>query len=317
LKREEYEYLQDIKNGTQSNFQPTILRPPHADELAHIGTIRAQNPILTYNNGFHNFGYYRDDKDERISSTQFQPSQHWIELQSPMINTSQLPPADYEIHAYPTDDYPYRQIPPRPTIIDFRQYQNDYIDDDDEIENYRLQSFRRPEIIIPKVQRIDTSTEFYGINYTNTMPKSILKSGINTTPPVDLHSTPYLQLEHSRTSSKNDESPRTSVKINTDQPLSTNYPISAIEKRIPIEPILSPTLPLSSKHRMKFANVSQLNDIEWEVPSEFEPFRSNYERTPPTIIDSRTHISWQSEMNISQPNYLLNSDITQQQAFEY
>ena len=36
---------QDINNGTQSNFQSTILRPPHADELALVGTIRGQNPI--------------------------------------------------------------------------------------------------------------------------------------------------------------------------------------------------------------------------------------------------------------------------------
>ena len=120
--------------------------------------------LITYNNGIQNFGYYRDDEDEKISPIQSQPSQHWIELQSPMINTSQLPPADYEIHSYPTDDYLYTTTtPPRPTIIDFRQYQDDYIDDDDEIENFRFQSLRRPEIILPQVQRIDTSTEFYGI----------------------------------------------------------------------------------------------------------------------------------------------------------
>jgi hypothetical protein len=178
------------------------------------------------------------------------------------------------------------------------------------MENYRLQSLRRPEIIVPKVQRIDTSTEYYSNNYTNIVPKSILKSGTSTTPPISLPSTPYFQIQQSRPSSKDDEPFRTSVKINTDQSIPLNYPINTIEKRISIEPILF-------QHRIKFANVSQLNDIEWEVPREFQTIHSNHERTPPAIIGSKIHKFWQHEMNINQSHYLSNNDITQQQAFEY
>jgi len=317
FKREEYEYLQDINNSTRSKFQPTILRPPsHADELAHIGTIRGPNSLVTYNGGFQNLGFYRDDKDEIISPVQYPLSQRWIELQSPIINTTQLLPADYEVHSYPTDDYPYRQLPPRSSIIDFRQYRENYVDDDDEIENYRLQSLRRPEIIFPQVKRLDTSTEFYSNNYINIIPKSILKSGTSITPPpLDLHSI----LPHSFISSKYDESPRTSIKINTDHSLSMDYPISAIERRIPIEPILLPTIPLSYKYRMKFANIKQLNDIEWEVPGEFRNVLQNNQifHSPSSTIDSTTYISWQHEMNINQTHYLPKDDITQQQALEY
>jgi hypothetical protein len=109
-----------------------------------------------------------------------------------------------------------------------------------------------------------------------------------------------LQTQHSLTSSNYDESPRTSVKNNTIQ-------------SVPIEPILSS---LSSIHRMRFASVSQLNDIEWEVPREFQKlgqnnniFHSDRQRTPSASIDSR----WQH----IQPHYLSKDDITQQQALEY
>lgn len=203
-------------------------------------------------------------------------------------------------------------------MIDYRQYRNDYIDDDDEIENYRLHSLPRPELILPQVQRTDTSTDSSAINYTNIIPKSILKTGSNITPPpLSLSSTAYLQIQDSRSSSKNDESPRTSVKVNTDQSIPIDYPIHIVEKRIPIQPILSSTNPILSKHRMRFANVSQLNDVEWEVPREFQPIPSNHERSPSTIIDPKTRISWQRELNIGQSHYLSNDDITQQQAFEY
>jgi hypothetical protein len=201
-----------------------------------------------------------------------------------MINTAQLPPADYEIYPYPTDDYSYRQPIPRPTFIDFHQYRDDY--DDDEIEKYRFQSFRRPEIILP---RLDTSTEYYGTQYTNIIPKSILKTVTSTTSPVNLSSTPYLQLDHSRT----DESPRTSF---------------TKERRIPIEPILSST------SRMNFAYVNHLNDIEWEIPREFQTI---FQRNPPLIIDSKIPISWPYETNTNQTHYSWQGDITQQQAFEY
>lgn len=290
-------------------FQPTILRPPHADELAYVGTIREQNPIITYHGSFQNPAYYRDDRDERVSS-----SQQWIELQPPppppassssLIHTSQLLPADYEIHSYPTDDYPSRQYPPRPTIIDYRPYRNDFIDDDDEIENYRLQSLPRPELILPEIQRTDTSTESFSINYPNTTPKSILKSSTNLSPSPGFSSTSYLQIQDSRPSSKTDESPRTSVKINTDQSIPINYPINVMQK------------PLLSRQDMKFANINQLNDIEWEVPREFRTIHSNREQTPPTTVDPKTRISWQNKMNISQSQNLTNNDITQQQAFEY
>lgn len=146
--------------------------------------------------------------------------------------------------------------------------------------------------------------------------KSILKSGPSTTPPpVDLPSIPFFQTQYNHP----DDSPRTSVKINTDQSIPFHYPTMAIEKRIPIEPIFSATIPLSSKHRMRFANVQQLNDIEWEVPREFQTtFYSNHERRSSTMTDSKTtHTSWLREMNFSQTHYSSNDDITQQQAFEY
>ncbi len=242
--------------------------------------------MIKYNNGIQNFGFYRDDEDQKKLPIQ---TQNWIELQSPIINTANLPPADYEIHSYPTDDYLYTHPSPipRPTIIDFRSC----INDDDEIENFRFQSLRRPEIILPQARRIDTSTESYG--YSNMIPKSILKSGTGSTPSLDLLSTtPYLQQQHSITSSNFDESPR----IHTDQSIPTS---------------------LSSKHRMRFANLSQLNDIDWEVPREFQSigqnnqiFHSNHQRTSSSIIDT----IWQQQI---QPRYLSKDDITQQQAFEY
>ncbi|CAF1177270.1 unnamed protein product [Adineta steineri] len=328
VKREEYEYLQDIHIGTQSKFQSTILRPPHADELALIGTIRGQKSLISYNDGFQNIGFSRDNENERILRLQPSSSQNWIELQPNMLKTAQLPPADYEIHSYPTDDYYYSQPHPssRPNILDVRQIQQDYIDDTNELESFQYQPLRRPDIILPQAQRLDTSTEFYGIHFANTVPKSILKTGTNTTPPIDLSSNLYSQTHDSRTSSKYDESPYISVKINTDQSIPIDYPMSAIEKRISDELIPSPNLSLASKHRMKFASVSKLNDIEWEVPREFQnivqdnqTFCSDRQRTSSAIVDSKSHISWQREMNITQPFPLLPDDLTQQQqqAFEY
>ena len=136
------------------------------------------------------------------------------------------------------------------------------------------------------------------------MPKSILKTG--TTPPIDS----YIQTQRSRTPSKYDDSPRTSVKINPDRSYTFDYPTNFIEKRI--------SIPLSYNHQMKFANINQLNDIEWEVPREFQRYYSHYPRTPPFIIDSKRPKSWQHEINFNQSNdYLSKNYITQQQAFEY
>jgi hypothetical protein len=127
------------------------------------------------------------------------------------------------------------------------------------------------------MKRTDTSTDTYTGNYSTLIPKSILKGSLSTTPPIDTYpTTSYSQIQHSRTSSKYDESPRMSVKINTDESIAMDYPTSAIERTIPNQSIISsiiPTMNLSSSltsNRMRFASVSQLNDIEWEVPSEFQ-----------------------------------------------
>ncbi|CAF1017994.1 unnamed protein product [Rotaria sordida] len=321
LKREEYEYLQGINNNKPTKFSSIILRPPHADELALVGTIRRPNPILTYNKGIQNLGFYSYDEDKKIpqissSSSSSSSSQHWLNLQSQTINTAQLPPADYEIHSYPIDNYSYRYSPlPRPIITDFRQYHEDYVvvddDDDDDhhqLENYRFQSLRRPEIIPSQVHRIDTSTEFYGINYSNIVPKSILKSTVSLTPPNDFLPTQHLQIQDSSTSSNSDESLQNSI-----------------EKRISFETILPSTAPMLSNFQMRFASIKQLNDIAWEIPREFqtithesEKFHSNHERTPfSSIIDSTISISQRHEMNRLHTHYLSKSEITQQQAFEY
>ncbi|CAF2477442.1 unnamed protein product [Rotaria sp. Silwood2] len=382
VKREEYEYLQG-NSGTPSQFQSTILRPPHADELALVGTIREQNPTISFENGIQNFGYYRDHNDDNefippASSLLTAPpssSQHfnWIELRpsttNGIINTAQLSPTDYEVRSYPTDDYLYahQSLPPRPTIIDFRQYRDQYEDDDhfkhhdddddDELENFQFHSLHRPELILSHIQRTDTSTESFSGNHLTLVPKSILKGSTSTTPPLDLLSTQYPQTHRSRTSSKFDESPRISVKINTDESIPIDYRTSAIEKTIPNESII-PT----SSNRMRFASVSQLNEVEWEVPREFQtvvydltedrqPFRgaliyasnenlnnnnnnnihddeklSNRQRSQSAVVDQRTHVSrifvpWNHRKKIVQSLYLSNGieqgDTTEQKAFEY
>jgi hypothetical protein len=137
---------------------------------------------------------------------------------------------------------------------------------------------------------------------------------------------PYYQTQRSRTSSKFDESSRASVKINTDESIPIDYPTNAIEKTIPIESPIS--IHVSKPIRMRFASVSQLNEVEWEVPREFQtvvydltedrqPLRgaliyssnenlnnnnnnnnnNNYERilnrqrSQSAVVDQRTHIS--------------------------
>ncbi|CAF3475236.1 unnamed protein product [Rotaria sp. Silwood1] len=371
VKREEYEYFQG-NSGTPSQFQSTILRPPHADELALVGTIREQNHTISFDSGIQNLAYYRNDNDDNefippASSllTEFPSSSqnlNWIELRpsttNSLINTAQLPPADYEIRSYPTDDYLYthQSSPPRPTVIDFRQYRDQYEDDDDELQNFQFHSLHRPEIIHSHIQRTDTSTESFGGNNLTLVPKSILKGSTSTTPPLDLLSTQYSQTYRSRTPSKFDESPRISVKINTDESIPIGYPTSAIEKTIPNESII----PISS-NRIRFASVSQLNEVEWEVPREFQtvvydltedrqPFRgvliyssnenlnnnnnnlhdneklSNRQRSQSAVVDQKTHVSrifvpWDREKKLVQSLYLSNSieqgDTTQQKAFEY
>lgn len=293
VKREEYEFLHGT-DGTPSQFQSTILRPPHADELAVVGTIREQN------NGIQNFGYYRnnddddDDDDDEIvppipplPASTSSPPQHinWIELRSPVLTTNN--DIGYEYQHTPSS------LPSRPTI-DFRQY------DDTESDDFRFH---------PHIRRTDTSTDTNPGNYSTLVPKSILKSSTGTTPPIDIYP----------------ESPRTSVKINTDESILMDYPISAIEKTIP--------------NQMRYASVIQLNDIEWEVPREFQTIvydltgdkqfyhsnenlnnnnnnihnyekLTNRQRTQSAITDQRTNISrifvpWDREKS------------TQQQAFEY
>ncbi|CAF3071203.1 unnamed protein product [Rotaria socialis] len=337
VKREEYEYIPDINSNSQAKFQSTILRPPHADELALVGTIRAPYPIVTYNRGIQNHAFYSNDEDKRMppvlssslsSSSSSASSQHWLDLQSPIIKTAQLPPADYEIHSYPTDNYAYRHsVFPRPALIDFRQYREDYDDDDDDdddendqLENYRFQSFRRPQVIVPQVQRIDTSTEFYGMNYKNVVPKSILKSSTSVTPPIDFLSTPYLQTKPTRTLSNHEQSPEVSIKFTTHRSIPITYSASITEKRPPIEP----NLPLASNIQMKFANVNELNDIKWEVPREFqtvlqdtETFDSTSKRIVTATSDSRRFITQKNEMNLFRAHYLSKGDITQQKALEY
>ncbi|CAF0823565.1 unnamed protein product [Adineta steineri] len=385
VKREEFEYLQGV-GGTSSQFQSIILRPPHADELAVVGTIREQNPPIHIDNGNQNFGFYHDNSDDEIISPTptslptRSPSaiQHsnWIELRPPpsltstgIINTAQLSPADYEMRSYPIDDYLYTRQPsppPRSTVIDFHQYRNEYDnddhfkneendaddddDDDDELVNFQFHPLRHSDMFHSYTQRKDTSTESFGGNYSTLMPKSILKINTSTTPsPLDLLTTPYFQAERSRTSSKYDESPRTSVKINTDESISIDYPTSAIEKTTPMESIITTNIPitlLSTPNRMRFASVSQLNEIEWEVPREFhtvvydinedrQPLRNalifssndnlnnnnnnnnnekllNRQRSQSADVDQRTHVSrifvpWNHKKKVIQSFYLSNN----------
>ena len=189
-----------------------------------------------------------------------------------MIYTTQLPPSDYEIYPHSTDDYSYRQPPPRSIFIDFRSYRSE----DDEIENYRLDSFPPPPI-----HRVDTSTEYHGMRYSNAVPKSILKSGLNPTPPVD-----YFQLDRT-------------------EPVYPETSTAEI-RRVPIETIATPT---TSKYRMKFAYIHQLHDVNWEVPGEF---RSTFQSNNEPMANSS-----QRPINRSQPYHSWPADPTQQQAFEY
>ena len=311
---------------SQAKFQSTILRPPHADELALIGTIRTQNPTITFDNGVDNFGFYRDDIDdnEPIPTTSSNPSPSiipppgdWIELRptapNSLITTEYLPPAQYEVHSYPNNNYfyshPSPSILPRVNIIDYQTLPPDYDNDDDndgvssnnnndnyndESDNFHIISFRRPDVQSPQIQRTDTATEAFSGNYSTLLPKSILKSGTSMTPPLAPPQPPLTLDMPSQIYSPNGfeyppTSPRMSVKINTDESIAMDYPMSAIERIIPQNsifprtystsssspspPSLSPSPPVRTAplgYRMRFASVSQLNDVEWEVPSEFQ-----------------------------------------------
>ena len=261
----------------------TILRPPLADELALVGTIRAHNPPVAYGtSSFQNLGFYSDQLDESLPPTS---ASHWIELQPTMINTASLAPADYDIHSYPSDDY------------------------------LSSDPFRRSELILPPAaQRLDTSTGVYNANYLAPAPKSILKS--NPTPPLHSFSTD---------SSKYDESPRTSVKINPTPSVFLDYPT---------EPVRSATMPMSSKHRMEFASFSQLNHVEWEIPSELQtimcdlsnenpsdardedtPHRTRTQSATPHV--SRVFVPWEQTGQPPRSQPLFDEHRTRQQAFEY
>lgn len=282
-----------------------------------IGTIRTQNPTITLDNGLENFGFYSDEIDDSAfiptasslpAAPVIPPPANWIELRpavsKPPITTEYIPPAEYEVHSYPSNNYFYSHssptILPRVNITDYQAYPPDYDDDDDddvsldrlneeyndELDNFQLQPFRRADTHLPHVPRIDTSTESFGGNYLNLIPKSILKSGSSTTPPpllppitLDLLPGSYSPQEFDYHST----SPRTSVKINTDESIPIDYPTSAIERIIPPDSRFPrtftsssssspspPPAPSTQPHRMRFASVSQLNDIEWEVPSEFQ-----------------------------------------------
>lgn len=184
------------------------------------------------------------------------------------VHTIDVPPADYELHSYP-----YRQsslVLPRPKIIDYDENQ------DEIIESYRIQCLRRPEILLPRVQRLETSTaSSYNTNYANIVPKSILKTGTNLSSSDDFSLQPYLQVQrHSRTSSTNSDV-------------------------------------FSSSHQMKFANIQRLNEIEWEMPREFQRTDySNHQRIPSILRNIRTQNPWPIE-------YLTHHETTQQKAFEY
>lgn len=234
-----------------------------------MGTLREQYPFVSYDlSGYPNHGFVFEEKNTRLSPIEFPSSKRWLELPAPIIQTSQLPPADYEIRSHP----PYRQqstLLPRPTIIDYRQNRNNYDENNDEIiESYRLQCLRRPEIILPRVQRIDTSTDSYHINYSNIVPKSILKT------PVDYPPSPYLQIPRSQVPSTYEEESS------------------------------------SPEQEMKFANIHQINEIEWETPGEFYRSSFNRQRIPSILLDRKTSMSWE-------PEYQTNHEINQQKAFEY
>lgn len=167
--------------------------------------------------------------------------------------------------------YSHQSLVPRPTIIDFGQYRDDYDsndhfndDNDDELEKFQFHSLHHSDVMLAHIHRTDTSTESFGGNHLILAPKSILKGSSSTTPPLDLPSMQHSYTHRSRTSSKFDESSRISVKINTDQSIPIDYPTSAIEKTTPNDSIAL------TSNRMRFASVSQLNEVEWEVPREFQ-----------------------------------------------
>lgn len=255
-----------------------------------------------------------------------------------LIRTSQLSPSDYEVRSYPTDDYFHSQQSslPHPTIIDFRQYSDEYDDEeiDEDLANFQFHSLRHSEMIHSPMRRTDTSTDTSAANNPALIPKSILKGSVSATPPpIDTYPINYSQTLHSRTSSKFDESSHTSVKINTDESIPIDYPTSAIEKFIPNRSISSSNIPTKisppiSLKPMRFASVSHLNEIEWEVPGEFrtvvydltqenQPYRggllyssnknlnnnnnhsnspnndqlSNRRRSQSAVVDQRAHVS--------------------------
>ena len=168
-----------------------MLRPPHADELALVGTIR------TSNNGvaFENLGFHRERDDEISPSI---PTPNWIELQPRMISSNSFPTTDYEVNS---NDY----LAPQSLLSTMNE--NQPYESDDQLSHFRFQTLRRPELMLPQVLRLDTSTESPGVQYSSIVPKSILKGSTNPTPTSDLRSMP-----RSRTPS------RTSVRI-IDRPM--------------------------------------------------------------------------------------------------
>jgi hypothetical protein len=206
---------------------------------------------------------------------------HWIELKS---TKHRLPMStiDYDLHA---DDY----LSPKLTMNDVPSYEVD-----DRSSQMQYQTGRRLELQQSHVQRVDTSTESSGVNYTSIVPKSILKGRSSATPPFDRHSIPL-----SQTTSKYDDSPRTSVRINMDPTVR----IDDKERQSIIDPFDSMT-------RMQFAHVNRLNEIPWEMPREF---RNSSNDILSIGVDRDLHIS---RLFIPWTHYS-DVDRTQQQAFEY
>ncbi|CAF0763021.1 unnamed protein product [Didymodactylos carnosus] len=329
VKREEYGYLQQTYSKP---FQSTILRPPHADELALVGTSSGHSQT-SYNIDLPNVTYHSDKDELRTipqlhslsppsppllpssssTTTQYHPQRlNWVELRpsNGFISTSQLSPSEYEIHSYHTPPSVSMLHLPPPPLIQHLQLSNfeshhDNIEDDDTDDDAPFHTFL-PENANPQgdmIKRTDTSTDT--TNYSVIIPKSILKGSRNT-PPLELeqqqayYNRPYsindnLSSQRSRTPSRLDsgdisyrprliigsttisqplyieESPRTSVKVNTDESIADSFVrIDYSATLAPYDKRLTTDSNLYSRYRMKYASISQLNEIEWDVPREFQ-----------------------------------------------
>lgn len=145
----------------------TILRAPKADDLALVGTIGTRNPSINQGIDVDNLGLENENYNETSRSNR------WIELETRFIPSGSFPTVDYDIES---NDYLMPQS--------LRTYNAD-----DQLNNFRFEPLRRPELILSQVARLDTSTESPGVHYSTVVPKSILKGSTNPTPTFDLRST--------------------------------------------------------------------------------------------------------------------------------